>query len=612
MCVGNGLADSDKRGQQPMQLQRVVVVVELRDIPPGASMKLAVLNAPPSESKESISNIVAEAKTEVKSAAYSVKFSKESMAEVLGAATLTLSVGGAWVEAVGQNNVFAVRVADDGTAEILPVELQQIKGSRPGFYVFEVNSSNGLSSFTLVGLTLPPAAVPLLTGPVAGPNWILIAVTIFMVLAAVISRGAVAPMLLSVTRGGTLALGRGFGSALGWQAQPVPRFLTIPWQPLVERLKVYLDLAAAFSAASTATRSAALRSYRTATDRLQQLVGLILILQSVVRNRALQRDLERAAIRDSVLRVAFTQLQAGFASIQSSWQLVADGYVGHEGKEFQEVRRRIDQGIGDLISMVEELETVAGLRGRMIPSQIEWLRGVNLRDKNVMVSLSPALWTISQELRLPIASAQSAWEVLANGSVKPGDEQFQPVRRAMDYSMRQLTSLMEDLEALVWLQVRMVQLHREPLRVGDLLQKVAAMLQPVLTERRQSLRIEEQTPGLVFEADSRWLTHALTSLVTTISLRGPEGSSILLTGARTNGRVRISTSNPALTSLATQLGASEQQQSFTESEQGDLRMKLCRAVVELHGGTLLVDMTPDEGTLATIELPYVPETFAKI
>ena len=315
---------------------------------------------------------------------------------------------------------------------------------------------------------------------------------------------------------------------------------------------------------------------------------------------------------DSVLRVVFTQLQAGFASIQSSWQLVADGYVGHEGKEFQEVRRRIDQGIGELISMVEELETVAGLRGRMIPSQIEWLRGVNLRDKNVMVSLSPALWTISQELRLPIASAQSAWEVLANGSVKPGDEQFQPVRRAMDYSMRQLTSLMEDLEALVWLQVRMVQLHREPLRVGDLLQKVAAMLQPVLTERRQSLRIEEQTPGLVFEADSRWLTHALTSLVTRISLRGPEGSSILLTGARTNGRVRISTSNPALTFLATQLGASEQQQSFTESEQGDLRIKLCRAVVELHGGTLLVDMTPDEGTLATVELPYVPETFAKI
>ena len=148
--------------------------------------------------------------------------------------------------------------------------------------------------------------------------------------------------------------------------------------------------------------------------------------------------------------------------------------------------------------------------------------------------------------------------------------------------------------------------------MGDLLQKVAAMLQPGLTARRQSLRIEEQTPWLVFEADSRWLTHALTSLVTTISLRGPEGSSILLTGARTNGRVRISTSNPALTSLATQLGASEQQQSFTESEQGDLRIKLCRAVVELHGGTLLVDMTPDEGTLATIELPLVPETFAKI
>ena len=126
---------------------------------------------------------------------------------------------------------------------------------------------------------------------------------------------------------------------------------------------------------------------------------------------------------------------------------------------------------------------------------------------------------LSHELRSPMASLQGPWGLAADGLVKHGDEEFPRVRRSIDHGIRRFMALAADLDALSLLQAKKVSLDVQPVQVRGMLEQVVAGLQPIMATKRQSVVVEGGTPGMTIESDRTWLTRAISSLVTSASLR---------------------------------------------------------------------------------------------
>ena len=236
---------------------QVGLVAEMNNIPEGASIDVEVSDAPPVDDSDSISFVLTQVKSDdgedihIGEIAYSVNIVKKTgMDEVLGAASLTLTVGGDWVEAVGLENVFVIRVSDEGEEQILPVELLRIEGDAPGVYVFRILSPEGLSSFTVVSLFAPPAALPLLAAPAVDlglSSGVILAMTLMLVMATVVL-GVTGPRVVVVARSAmATVLG---GGAPGAAQQPAFAELAAQlarWQLRMARLQSDIRLVAAIA-----------------------------------------------------------------------------------------------------------------------------------------------------------------------------------------------------------------------------------------------------------------------------------------------------------------------------------------------------------------------------
>ncbi|MBI2165443.1 MAG: hypothetical protein HYU29_03445 [Chloroflexi bacterium] len=140
----------------------------LNQMPQGASIQVSISKEPDTQTRSSFVLAATGAGTEITDIGFSVNIIKENLDQVVGAATLKMKVGKAWVDTHGAQNLRGFRKGDDGKIEILETKFIGFEGESA---LFEIVSPNGLSVFALVALKRPPVIQPTPTAtPVRTPT----------------------------------------------------------------------------------------------------------------------------------------------------------------------------------------------------------------------------------------------------------------------------------------------------------------------------------------------------------------------------------------------------------------------------------------------------------
>ncbi|MSQ26383.1 MAG: hypothetical protein EXR49_09015 [Dehalococcoidia bacterium] len=138
------------------------VRAELRAVGDGGTVEVRVSRAPDAAAPLAVADALRRNGATLKDTAYVVTVEHQGI-ETLRA-TLTLAAGRAWVDAVGAENVRAVRISDRSGTELLNAVPVRATGDPA---LLTIASVGGLSSFVLVAIQRMPSPTP---GPTPAPG----------------------------------------------------------------------------------------------------------------------------------------------------------------------------------------------------------------------------------------------------------------------------------------------------------------------------------------------------------------------------------------------------------------------------------------------------------
>jgi two-component system sensor kinase FixL len=151
--------------------------------------------------------------------------------------------------------------------------------------------------------------------------------------------------------------------------------------------------------------------------------------------------------------------------------------------------------------------------------------------------------------------------------------------------------------------VRRPQPKKEPGDLEGLVDEILELFQETFAERGVAVvREKEPTlPPLVF--DRQQIHQVLINLVKNALEAMPQGGTLTVATRLTDGQVEVRVSDTGQ-GMTPEVKANIFQPYFTTKEKGTgLGLAICQNIVEEHGGCLLADSTPGQGSTFTIQIP---------
>ena len=215
---------------------------------------------------------------------------------------------------------------------------------------------------------------------------------------------------------------------------------------------------------------------------------------------------------------------------------------------------------------------------------------------------------VAHELRTPLTIIQGNLEGILDGVYEPSSDQ---INLLLDET-RQLTRLVEDLRTLSLAETGQLSLEREDLDVNELLTDVVTSFSGPAEEAGVKLVCEPEPSGvpLTVVGDAGRLDQVLSNLVANALRYTPAGGQVTLSTAAEDGKIFIRVADNGRGIVAGDLpfifdrfwkGDPARQKSAGSGS--GLGLAIARQLVQAHGGHILVDSQPDQGTTFTIELP---------
>jgi PAS domain S-box-containing protein len=217
---------------------------------------------------------------------------------------------------------------------------------------------------------------------------------------------------------------------------------------------------------------------------------------------------------------------------------------------------------------------------------------------------------LSHELRNPLAPIRNALHLLATPGVAA--DQVERARKMMERQVKHMVRLVDDLLDVSRISRDRIQLRRETLDLGEVLDRVEQAARPVFEERGIGFEVQAPPQGLRISADPVRLEQVLANLLQNAAKFTPSGGRVSLTGEREGDLARIAVSDtgagiePEL--LPHLFEAFVQADHSIDRSQGGLGLGLTLAqrLVELHGGSVSADSAgPGQGSEFTVRLPLV-------
>lgn len=242
--------------------------------------------------------------------------------------------------------------------------------------------------------------------------------------------------------------------------------------------------------------------------------------------------------------------------------------------------------------MADELEREASQRDRLD----------RLKDEFVL--------TASHELRSPLTSVQGFAELLMLERDSLTDKQVETVEIILD-NCRHLVRLLNDLLDLARSDAGRLAIRPKPTELAPLIDDAVRLMrgQTDTTGQTLSRQVERGLP--LVEAESDRIRQILVNLLTNAHEYSPAGASIEVTARRDGAEVEVAVKDDGPGIPEDQLAHIFER--FTRGDAGltqrvggtGLGLAISKSLVELHGGTLLVDSTLGEGSTFRFRLPAI-------
>ncbi|GAB3419579.1 ATP-binding protein [Massilia agilis] len=222
------------------------------------------------------------------------------------------------------------------------------------------------------------------------------------------------------------------------------------------------------------------------------------------------------------------------------------------------------------------------------------------------------LATLAHELRNPLAPIRSGLQLMRRaGSDAATMERVQAI---MDRQLDHLVHLVDDLLDVARITRGQVELKREWIDLGQVLQGAVDASMPLVEASRHQLELALPAEPVPLFADPTRITQVVSNLLNNAAKYTPRGGHIALSARRDAAEAVITVADNGVgipkAALAdvfkmfTQVGAED----FRPHGGLGIGLSLVRSFVELHGGTVVASSKgPGAGSVFTVRLPLAPQ-----
>ena len=221
------------------------------------------------------------------------------------------------------------------------------------------------------------------------------------------------------------------------------------------------------------------------------------------------------------------------------------------------------------------------------------------------------LATVAHELRGPLTALATSSELLAEDFAHLDPEQVKNMLGAMHRRTLWLQGLVENLLCAATIREGRLQLHRQSLSLVDVMADVEAVVEPLLEQRGQRLRVRITRAVPEVSADARRLGQALVNLILNASKFGAPNTSIDVTMSMRAGSVHV-----AVADRGPGVRLEEAQRLFepyyrapatagTGKDGVGLGLSIVKSIVEAHAGRVGVESRRGGGARFWFSLPAV-------
>jgi PAS domain S-box-containing protein len=221
---------------------------------------------------------------------------------------------------------------------------------------------------------------------------------------------------------------------------------------------------------------------------------------------------------------------------------------------------------------------------------------------------------LAHELRNPLAPIRNAVTVMQLESLP--SPALRNCRDIIDRQLTHVTRLVDDLLDVGRLTTGKVKLHRELVRLGDVVARGVETVKPLVESRRHSLTLELPEQPVYVDGDATRLSQILQNLLINAAKYTPDGGCIALkmetrdgyaiTSVSDNGRGIAQGDLEAIFELFKQGG------DDTPNESGlGIGLTLARSLAEMHGGMLDASSPgPGQGSTFRFRMPLADTALA--
>ena len=214
---------------------------------------------------------------------------------------------------------------------------------------------------------------------------------------------------------------------------------------------------------------------------------------------------------------------------------------------------------------------------------------------------------LSHELRNPLAALSNAVHLLR---LQKNEEPVQrQARSVIERQVAQLKHLVDDLLEISRITTGRVQLRRQRIALGGIVERAIETVQPLVEQRRHELTVSLPPQPLWLHADAARLEQVLVNLLTNAAKYTEEGGHIWVTvqqeGDEAVLQVRDTGIGIAAELLPRIFELFTQAERSLDRSQGGLGIGLClvQRLVDLHGGTVAASSVLGQGSEFVVRLP---------
>ena len=228
---------------------------------------------------------------------------------------------------------------------------------------------------------------------------------------------------------------------------------------------------------------------------------------------------------------------------------------------------------------------------------------------------STFLASMSHELRTPLNAVIGFSDIMQAEAFGPlANPRYKDYVTDINASANHLLSLINDLLDLSKIEANKYDLSESELSVADLLDRCARLTAGLTQGRDQHLEPHDESADAVIRADERVLRQVLLNLISNASKYTPAGGRIdLWAGVEIDGRfaLRVRDQGPGMTRREIRQalepfgqGEAPEDAKIARDDRGTgLGLPLSKQLMELHGGSLVIESDKGRGTCVVLRLP---------